>query len=895
MKRTNESISLCAFEIFEERLLFSASPQIATGLAKWTIRGDSAADSLDDQIVIEHDPTDAGFVQAIVNGEVIARAASGELRTIRIRAGKGDDTVFVNLADGAEHIRVVVYGGRGDDHISGGSGDDKLIGGRGNDTLQGGAGNDRLTGGRGTDSLDGGTGDDRLSGGGGSDLLRGGDGDDKLIGGRGDDLLTGGDGDDRLRGGGGMDHLFGGQGTNRMVGAKRDQTYGPEFDLQEYALGDSEFDLQKYVPIDPEASVSETENPQLDADDPLVQRVIELAMQRYGDWFGNISRQYFNMYGGWLHVTGNVDLASNFALASGGLDSSQTNTQVEGVDEADLIETDGEYIYAIVGNELLVVDTLSDGQMQVISRTSFEGRAHGIYLHEDRLAIISSTGYRLSVNPWLLSGTAIFWPAIRIDDSLVTLTAPISPAFSNLVVTNTQQVADFHQPIVRPEPEVIVSVFDVSDPQALELVQSTAITGTVADSRVVDGQLYLVTKDQLAIPAPAQVWQEGEADGEGQYVYESQEEYIDRLLSMSLEDILPTYTIAGADGQASQRNILGEASDIIVLDEQDSGSLMSIVRFDMTGNQAGPDEVTTVNMRSGQIYASQDALYVATHDYNSHADIANSGHTHIYKFDLDGDMPLVASGVVAGRILNQFSMDEYQGQLRMVTELDGRESTSLFVLEQQGDQLVIADALNGLAANERIYSVRFMQDRAYVVTFRLIDPLFIIDLDPSQGISVLGELELPGFSEYLHPLGQNHLIGLGRSGDRTLKLSLFDVSDPTQPKEIDLLRLTAEDGWGRGNSSEAQSDHHAFSYFPERQILALPVRDGEARMLKVIHVDPEGGFTELGEIEHDEAIRRSLRIEDILYAISEDSITAVAIDNPDNVIDTLELASDLPT
>ncbi len=311
-------------------------------------------------------------------------------------------------------------------------------------------------------------------------------------------------------------------------------------------------------------------------------------------------------------------------------------------------------------------------------------------------------------------------------------------------------------------------------------------------------------------------------------------------------------------------------------------------------------------------------------------------------------------GAVPGRVINQFAMDEHDDHLRIATTRSERWSrflqdedrppstNNLYVLNDDMEQV---GAVTGLAPGEQIYSVRFMQGRAYMVTFETIDPLFVIDVSDHQNPQVLGELKIPGFSNYLHPYDEDHIIGFGRDTKvdeygrvrrQGLKLSLFDVSDVSSPKEVDVEFIGDERA-----SSIAEHDHHAFLFSKEKNLLVIPVTLGQDfagipepipflgeniaidiaveeiaaigssilprvpspstqfRGAFVFDVTDEG-FTERGRIEHssgsgdtvdywrgysyyDSTVRRSLYIDDVLYTFSHNYLKMNDLDSLDEV------------
>ena len=307
---------------------------------------------------------------------------------------------------------------------------------------------------------------------------------------------------------------------------------------------------------------------------------------------------------------------------------------------------------------------------------------------------------------------------------------------------------------------------------------------------------------------------------------------------------------------------------------------------------------TSVFGIEGTVYASTDSLYIVGNRWSRwFAGNADAEAANVFKFAIQGDdVPLVATGGVPGSVLNQFSMDEHEGNFRVATVswYLGVSASNVYVLAQNGDQLDIVGSVTGLAPTERIYSVRFMGDKGYVVTFRKVDPLFTMDLSDPTDPRVVGELKIPGYSAYLHPVGEDHLIGLGRDADGGLfqgvQISLFDVSDMADPVQEDVY-IWSDDS--RQGTSEAEDDHHAFSYFPDHGILALPFNQrwggGDESGLEVFEVDLEDGFTYLGRITHDDRVRRSLRIGEYLYSISADQIKVHAIGDPSNEIAVAEI------
>ena len=220
--------------------------------------------------------------------------------------------------------------------------------------------------------------------------------------------------------------------------------------------------------------------------------------------------------------------------------------------------------------------------------------------------------------------------------------------------------------------------------------------------------------------------------------------------------------------------------------------------------------------------------------------------TYIVKVDLN--LEPLADGEIPGRLLNQFSMDEYRDYLRVATTFG--DENDLYVLDER---LKVAGKITGFGEDERIYAVRFIGDRGYIVTFRETDPFFVIDLSDPKNPEIRGELKIPGFSSYLHPVSEHLILGVGREGSY-VKLSLFDVSDAANPKEIS--RYTLKESW-----SEVLYNHHAFLMDSKHGIFFLPAGnhgyvfsyDGGLELVKAI----------------DAPAVRALYIDDYLYVIGD--------------------------
>ncbi len=895
----------------------------------WTIVGDEAPGNANDVIVVEA-AGDAGILQVSVNGLIVDTQPREAIRRVKVVAGAGDDTVRIDLGggpaipvwliggagddtligstgndildggDGNDNLqggdgRDVLYGGAGDDLLAGGAGRDVLYGGAANDTLDGGDGNDLLYGGDGADVLSGGAGADRLWGQEGNDVLNGGDGADRLWGGAGNDQLNGGEGNDVLWGQGGNDELDGGGGDDRLYGGDgldvirgglgADRLWGQDGDDELYGddgddalwggagadslhggAGTNAFhggggadmlyraDLNDNIWPDRHDTLTDEELQaplRLQTDEAATQAWIDRAVERYGDLFGTVAHRWWR--GGPIYAFADGMAILSSARLQG---HSDTNTQVAGVDEGDTVETDGQYIYMISGQELLILDAQPAKSAHVISRTPLSGQPEAIYLVGGRLTVISRP--QMYYPMW--SGMAVMdWrpmPTWRASVDVVTL--------------------------------------DVSDPESPRTVEQTHVDGSLIGSRAIGDQVYLVVQNDLCVPSPETVYQ----PDDGQWVYESEDAYRQRLREM-ISTWLPQYSSSSGAGTAGAAGFL-LADPVGGTGWQNGGeNFISVLTLDVGDDAIGPTDCESAFGVGGQMYASTENLYVAGqrwHDTWRGVDEAWTVTTDLYQFRMGAHgTELAATGSVPGTVLNQFSMDEYDGTFRIATnngEWDNL-SNGVYVLQRHGQSLDAVGSLTGLGATERIQSVRFMGEKAYMVTFRQTDPLFVLDMSDPKSPALAGELQIPGFSAYLHPIDANTLIGLGRDADATgraggLKLSLFDVSDPAHPVELSQY-LFGGSSWE--SYSQALWDHHAFSYFSELGVLALPVQQGcwwngdASNGLMVFHVEAGQEIGYLGRISHDDPVSRSVRIGDSVYSISGTAVKVTRITDPTRAID----------
>jgi hypothetical protein len=338
--------------------------------------------------------------------------------------------------------------------------------------------------------------------------------------------------------------------------------------------------------------------------------------------------------------------------------------------------------------------------------------------------------------------------------------------------------------------------------------------GSLASSRVIDKRLHLVLANY------ADVFQQVMPGGGRP----------DTLTEFALEFFLPGYISAPAKGGQTKTGAVVDWPQVYRPADPDGAGMVTIVTVD----SRTPDQFDAVAVVAdpGLVYASTSAIYLTDTQYDFSLAVRET--TDIYKFALgEGSPDLVAVGSVPGRILNQYAMGEHNGFLRVATTTTdsatmfatGGQSNNVFVLEQRGDRLEAAGSIRGLAPGEEIRSVRFLGDKGFMVTFERTDPFFTLDLSDPFNPRTAGELKIPGFSTFLTPIDEDHILAVGEyipeEGplfSQGVQVSIIDVSDFDNPVRSDNVIIGDESTY-----SEATFDPKAFTYYPERNMVALPI------------------------------------------------------------------------
>ncbi len=552
--------------------------------------------------------------------------------------------------------------------------------------------------------------------------------------------------------------------------------------------------------------------------------------------------------------------------------ASRTNNQVAGVDEADIVDSDGRYVYLVANGALRIVEAMNP---RLLSVTRFDSEVRELFVEGDRAVVYLSKGGN-GARPCTYAYDCRF----AGDGS------------------STQIV-----------------VLELGDRTRPRVARTLTLSGSLLAARRIGTTVHTVVSDGEAAPPEYSTWPEGLkwCGMKESYVRKRLEQLeaanTHKLLAAAVHPVYPTLTDHGVT-----RRLCGTLYRTRI---DDGRAYTSLVSFDMQSD-ATAASTATLRSRPGAVFASADALYVAvTHHKPRHRAgqrwysfySAAQEVSDVHKFRIGqhpSDTRYVGSGVVPGHVLNQFAMDEWYGYLRIATTSgrvpDPRVTSAVSVLAGgSGGNLVRVGAVSGIAPGEDIRAIRFDTDRGYVVTFKKTDPLFVLDLyDPARP-RILGELEIPGFSTYLHRIDPEHLLSIGFDASDHghfayfdgIILELFDVKDPTDPKLLFKEKLGT-----RGSSSEAATHHLAFNYLAERHLLAIPMTicqgGGDGRSgseltfsgLLVYEVSSKSGFRRLGGIDHsargvscgtwwsnaNSEVKRSIFLDDLVYSIAGDRV-----------------------
>lgn len=473
---------------------------------------------------------------------------------------------------------------------------------------------------------------------------------------------------------------------------------------------------------------------------------------------------------------------------------SNTTTQEVGVDESDVVKTDGQNLYIMSsgdeGSMLRIVQAAPVDGMTQVAEVLLEGYGRELYLldADDTVVALSETG-----------GGYYYIDPIPVDD----------PAFAEPDVIGGSYAYE--------RPRTVVTVIDVATPDQPQVLSTTAFDGTAASSRMIDGVMHLVLANY-----PEYYFDVMPMLGRPEL----------NTATIETEDVVPTYRREDADDSVIEGPVVSY-DELYRPTDPDGFGMVTVVSVDIRADAA----FTAVGVVAapGLIYSSLNAMYLTDTKYTFDGESRET--TDVYKFAYEnrGARP-VAAGTVPGRVLNQYSMSEYQGHLRVATTVGpvwglfgqiAPSTNNVYVLNQNGDGLETMGRIENIAPGETIQACRFVAAKGFLVTFEQIDPLFTIDLTDPTNPALIGELKIPGFSTFLMPMDETHMLAVGQyipeAGNWIwgVELSIFDVSDFANPQRTAHVIL----GEDSGANSEALHNPKALTYFQEQGLVAIPISE----------------------------------------------------------------------
>ena len=622
------------------------------------------------------------------------------------------------------------------------------------------------------------------------------------------------------------------------------------------------------------------------------------SFSSYEEFTGFLSNLSGNIFYTSKHMEVNEGSLADDSVyrAENDLDFSETNIQVAGVDEPDIVKTDGGFIYFVSASAescVYIIKAWPAENSSVVSMISTNFSVRNVFINENRLVLLGEKyGYVFSdseskdvENPWLNT-------------------------------FNTQ-----------------VEVYDVKNHCKPELIRRIILDGYYYDARMINDYVYVIT---LQYPCFAFSFSEEKNVIPGIIVDDRLEEidfsniyYVDmpyqscvltHVASVNIKDDekINNKIFVFETGQTlyvSKKNVyiacpLDGFNDFNVLRKTIEDSLYPLVPNSVKQDLENTLSLNIPDYKKTQILQWIIQGYLASLSFNETKFFNEMAkqlqRTIIYRISIDhGDVEYVCNGTVPGHVLNQFSMDEHKGFFRIVTMIDTiwfmdvMPSANLYVLNGKLEKI---GGVENISPGEQVYSARFNDEKAFIVTFKRVDPFFIVDLSDPYNPTILGELKIPGYSLYLHPVDETHVIGVGREINETMiqnddssilpysaiggvKISLFNISNPCNPVEVDRVILGGEDTY-----TPVLYDHKAFLFNEEKKLLVIPVNmyvlnrehqtDDLFQGVYVYKLSLDRGFEYKGRITHNmrdfndsywyqPMVRRSLYIENVLYTLSD--------------------------
>lgn len=524
--------------------------------------------------------------------------------------------------------------------------------------------------------------------------------------------------------------------------------------------------------------------------------------------------------------------------------NSKTNTQVNNVDEADIVKVDGNYIYYVSNKKLVIIDAHTPEASEKISEINYKDtnfNPREVYVKGQKIIVIGN----------------------EYDNSCKT----------EVISTEDVTATDIER-VQESKPKSGMRIYDISNIKEPKETRRVMIEGNYISSRMIEDNIYYVANKYIATSN----------------IQKNKMEDLDE------DKYKPVYQ----DTAVSQEEKCINYDLIYYFPETQDSSYLMLAGLNINNNEEA--EIRTFLGAGQYIYSSEKNMYIATNKttYGKGYEVLG-GTTHLLKIELNnGKFNFKAECNIDGQVNNQFSMDENKDTFRIATTtgniwVDETTANNLYILN---DKLEEIGRVENFGKEEKIYSVRYVENKAYVVTFKQTDPLFVIDLSKSTKPQILGELKIPGYSTYLHSYDDTHLIGFGydtkENGTRVitngLKMSMFDISDFNNPQELFKISI----GDSKYTYSELLYNHKALLFSKEKNIIAFPLYSSSGRKTNsraaIYNIDLEKGFSLKGEIsnvtnKYEENVKRIVFANDTFYTFS-DSLVKVAN------MDTLEVVKE---
>ncbi len=595
------------------------------------------------------------------------------------------------------------------------------------------------------------------------------------------------------------------------------------------------------------------------------------------------------------------------------VDFSQTNVQVAGVDEPDIVKTDGTYLYIVSQNKVIIVRAFPAENATIKAELSLNESTtiQNIFIYGTKIVIFAM------MYDYPILYTEI--PTVKGEETGITDDADSGVDGDVSTDVDIGMTAPWYS-----SENTYVKVYDLTDMDHPDLIRDVTLSGTYSGARLIDSYVYVIATQysyQYYLPEDEPFVPRLLIDNEAITVPLSDIYYADlpeksstmtNILSLNLDDDDEPVT--------AEVFLLGDSQTLYVsrdniyvtyatsnYDDELLQEIIDEILFPKLPSSF-QEELELVDSLSLEDYQKQTVTQWILQQYLEDLDesqqlklsqeiMSRVERTVIHRIAIsDGEITYEAQGAVPGSLNNQFSLDECDGYLRVASTMQGwivrsffsssiEEQNGIYVLDMNLD---IVGSIEGLAPGESIFASRFIEDTCYLVTYEQVDPFFVIDLSDPTDPTVLGELEIPGFSTYLHPYDDTHIIGIGRD-DNVVKISFFDVTDVTDPVELAKYEITNDEEDWNWMQSSALYEHKAFLFDQSKGLLVIPVGDYSKQSAYVFDITIDDGISLKGTVTHEfdseepegdwyywgsygDSIQRSLYIDNVLYTISNNLV-----------------------